>query len=113
MTDPVRTMKARLRADLKLAMQAKRAAEIQAIRNLLGAIDNAEAVPIAEQRGNGGENATEMPRLILSEAQLQALLLREVAALQAAADEMQRLGRDDRAEALRTEADVVAGYRHG
>ncbi|WP_404710788.1 GatB/YqeY domain-containing protein [Sphingomonas sp. MMS24-J13] len=113
MTDPAKMMKARLRADLKIAMQAKHAAETQAIRNLLAAIDNAEAVPIAEQRGNGGDGATEMPRMALSDAELQALLLREAGDRAKAADEMQRLGCDDRAEMLRVEGGIVTRYIGG
>ncbi len=112
----VDALKARLRADLKGAMQARRVGETQALRTLLAAIDNAQAVPV-EDRGPAhaarafGDGTGEVPRLDLSDDDVQALLAREAESRRAAAAEMARLGQADRAAALAAEAEIVLRYR--
>ena len=107
-------MKARLRADLKAAMQNKRAVEMKTLRMLLGAIDNAEAVPVEQPRTYVthafGAGTAEVARRNLSDEDLQALLAREIASRRATAEEMTRLGRPDRAEPLTVEAAIIAQY---
>jgi uncharacterized protein YqeY len=116
--DAAETMTRRLRADLKTAMQARRTDEVRVIRALIGAIDNAQAVPT----GPGhqpyverafGDASGEVPRLRLSAGDVQAVFVREVEERRIAADEMARLAQQDRAEMLRAEAAVVARYLGG
>jgi uncharacterized protein YqeY len=116
-TDPVDGMKLRLRSDLKAAMQAKRAVEMKALRALLGAIDNAQSVPVPETRGYVsrafGDESGEVPRLALSGDALRAVIAREAASHRAAAAEMALFGRTERAEALDAEAEIVERYLVG
>jgi uncharacterized protein YqeY len=111
----VETVKAQLRADIKAAMQARRGDETKTLRALLGAIDNAEAVPVAPTRGYVshafGDPAAEVARRVLTAADVDAVIAREIDERQTAADEFERLGRVDRAEMLRAEAVVIARYR--
>ncbi|MGC4042998.1 MAG: hypothetical protein QM758_04270 [Armatimonas sp.] len=107
--------KARLRADLRIAMKERRTIEAGVLRALIAALDNAEAPPApAGQTGAVSQDfhsgAAEIERLWLSQAQVQALLLAEIQERESVAAELERLGHSDRAEALRTEAQLVRRY---
>lgn len=107
-------MRARVRIDLKQAMQDRRPADVSLLRTLLAEIDNAQA-PAAvrdspyhpEQFGSG---AAEVPRRRLSAEALRALLEREAAQRRAAAAALEARGRAADAEKLRHEADAVMRY---
>jgi len=107
-------LKQRLRADLKSAMQAKAADEVRTLRRLIGALDNAEAVPVAEEKYRTrtfGEAGIEVARRELDQAAVDALLLAEVEARLTAAEDYDRHSRDDEAARLRHEAGLIAAYR--
>jgi uncharacterized protein YqeY len=105
---------ARIRADLKTAMQARVSAEAAALRALIGAIDNAQAVPLdpdhkpAAMRPFGA--AAEAPRIALDADALRAIIVREMDEREAAACEFIRLDRADRAAMLRAEAALIGRY---
>lgn len=108
-------MKNRLRADLREAMKGGRASEAALIRVLLAAIDNAEAPPLDGSRKAADQHrfrdgSAEVERLSLSEAAVRAILAAEVLERETAADEMMRLNKADRAEALRAEALLARRY---
>jgi uncharacterized protein YqeY len=111
---PVTALKSRIRADLKAAMRARQDEETGLLRMLLAAIDDAEAVPVPEGCGYVsrafGDETGEVPRRVVTAELLHAILLRERAARHDAAKEMDRVGRPDRAEALRFHAEIVARY---
>ncbi len=86
------------------------------MRGLIAAIDNAEAVPVERTApliplrfGDGAEVA----RRELSQAEVRALLAQEAVARTAAAGEMARRGRVDRAQTLHAEAALVSRYLVG
>ena len=110
-------MKARLRADLKAAMRSRCASEAQVLRMLLGAIDNAEAVPLPHgERGyvvRAFGEAAEKPRLLLTAADVLAVIRRHVETSRAAAAEMERVGQPDRADTIRAEAVIAERYLDG
>jgi uncharacterized protein YqeY len=111
--DPAEQFTTRLRADLKAAMQARQTNETRTLRALIGAIDNAQSIPVADgpyQPRAFGDPAGEVPRRTLSEADLQALLRHEVVERRAVADEIERFGQAERAAALRAEAVLVERY---
>jgi uncharacterized protein YqeY len=113
--DYAETLQARIRAELKIAMRGRRDAEVATLRSLLAAIDNAQAVPVDGRHDKYavhafGADGVEVPRLLLSPDGLEALLRRERDERLAAADEMEALGRSDRALALGEEARVVARF---
>jgi uncharacterized protein YqeY len=107
-------LKDRLRADLKAAMRARQVEETNLLRVLIAAIDDAEAVPLPEDRGYAsrafGDGSAEAPRRALTAEMLQQILHREIAARTAAADEMDRVDRPDRTESLRRQAAIIARY---
>ncbi len=105
----------RLRADLKAAMQARARQEADVLRALIGAVDNAQSVPVDPARKASdvavfGDRSIEVPRKSLDADDLRVILEREIAEREAAAQEMERVGRTDRAEILRAEAGIVARY---
>lgn len=113
--DAVQTLQARLRADLKIAMRARRQVETGALRALLSAIDDAQAVPVGDQHDayvvrEFGDAAVEVQRLTLDRAALDALLQRERQERLTAAGQMSVLGQAERADRLREEASIIAGY---
>ncbi|EID55542.1 GatB/YqeY domain-containing protein [Saccharomonospora xinjiangensis] len=119
-------MRAALRQHLTTALKARDRVALAALRSALGAIDNAEAVPIdsapidsAPVAGLGGEHvagaasgvgATETERRELTDTQLREIVENEVRERTAAADEYERLGRADHAERLRAEAEVLTRH---
>jgi uncharacterized protein YqeY len=108
-------MRSRLRADLLMAMRSRRKFEVALIRELVAAIDNAEAPAgnagaRTSDRHEFGSGSAEVERLVLSRDDVRALLLREIESRERAAGEFERLGEVERADALRTEVIVAKRY---
>jgi uncharacterized protein YqeY len=106
----------RLRADLKRAMQARAREEAAVLRALIGAVDNAQSVPVdpamkPSHVGTFGDRSNEVPRVRLSADDLRAILEKEIAERENAALEIERVGRQDRADMLRAETAIIARYR--
>jgi uncharacterized protein YqeY len=108
-----------LRRALTVAIKARDAVAISALRSALAAIENATAVdaepasppttgPIA--RAVSGLGAGEVERRQLTEADVRALVRAEVEQRIAAAAQFDGLGRPDRAERLRAEAEVLSAH---
>jgi hypothetical protein len=114
--DAAEVLKSKLRRDLRSAMLTKDPLRVRVLRALVAALDDAQAVPPGEQHARYivhafGDRSAEVPRLSLTEKDVQALLARETAARTAAAAEMERLGQNGRAQDLHKEAAIVASYR--
>ncbi|MEV1249288.1 GatB/YqeY domain-containing protein [Nonomuraea sp. NPDC050022] len=115
-------MRANLRDDLKTALKARDRIAITALRSALAAIENAEAVPVDSPSPGGPEynehfagstaglGTADVERRLLTEADLLSILEKEVRERSVAAQEYERLGRDDHAERLRAEAEVLSRY---
>ena len=108
----------RLRADLKAAMQARARDEAGVLRALIGAIDNAQSVPLDPSMkpahvGTFGDRSLEVPRKRLGHADIEAVLAREIDERLAAAQAIEQAGRPDRAEILRSEAAIIVRYQAG
>jgi uncharacterized protein len=108
-------MKSRLRADLGAAMKAGRKHEVALIRELIAAIDNAEAAPgrterVSLVRHDFHSGSAEVARLVLSKEQVRNLLLTEIEKREQAAAEFGRVGEAEGADALRTEALLAKRY---
>ncbi|HYD24387.1 MAG TPA: GatB/YqeY domain-containing protein [Croceibacterium sp.] len=107
-------LKARLRADLKAAMQAKASGDVRVLRVLIAALDNAEAVAGAPDRHVPrafGDPAGEVARLDLDPDAISRLLAAEIDARRAAAADYERHGRHAEAASLREEIARVERYR--
>jgi len=114
--DPAEAIKSRLRADLRSAMIAKDALRVRALRALIAAVDDAQAVPPAAGQPRYvvhafGDRSVEVPRLRLTDDDVQRLLRHEAAARTSAAEEMERLDQNERAQELRLEAAIITRYR--
>lgn len=108
-------MKSRLRADLMAAMKLGRKREATALRELIAAIDNAEATPLrpgetSTVRHDFHSGSAEVERLFLGKDQVRDILLREIEKRAEAAAEFERLGAAESAEALRLEMIVAKRY---
>jgi uncharacterized protein len=106
----------RLQAALLDARKARDTVAVAALRSLLSALANAEAIPpeeptpLAEGPIAGarvGLGATEAARRQLSPDDVAAIVEREVTERQAAAAEYESLGRTDEAARLRAEVAVL------
>ena len=121
MSDPAENLRARLRDDLRAAMKARNAVATSVLRSLIAAIDNAQSVevakapsaPVADSEWVAGASsfgAADVPRRLLSAAELDALMCDEAEKLRAAAAEMARLGRHEAADRARAEAEIAQRY---
>jgi uncharacterized protein len=117
-------MRETLRRDLTSAMKARDVVAVAALRSALAAIDNAEAVdvaPAAEPAATSatsaevagavvGVGAAEVPRRVLTAADVERLVRGERDDRITAAVDHERLGRSESAGRLRAEAGVLALY---
>ena len=107
--------KARLRADLTTAMRQKAVVRVRALRNLLAALDNAEAVSNSDRDERYRVHAfldgsAEVARLVLTEEEVTAIFRREAATHRAAASELSALCKMEHAEALLAQASIIETY---
>lgn len=94
-------------------MQARASDEVRLLRQLIAALDNAEAVPIEglEERLRLRVPIGEVARRELDAAATDAVLAAEVQSRLAAAEDYERHGRDDDAGRLRAEVAIIGRYR--
>ena len=126
-------LRARMRADLKTAMKARRPDDVAALRVVLAAFDNAEAVPVPPPlpadsstplpaaaplvtsehvaAAAVGLGSTEVPRRELTLADLHEILRTQVDEWTAEAQTYQGLGQTDAATRLRRQAELIRGYQ--
>ena len=103
----VSPLDARLRDDLKIAMKARDAAAVTALRTALAALANAEAVeavPVADA------GPVEVARRDLTEADRVDVLRAHVADRQATIDELRAHGQADAVESLEQELAALLRY---
>ena len=116
MTESIATrMKQRLRADLTAAMKLRNSAEATILRDLIAALDNAEAAPAKPEsaslvRHDFHARSAEAARLVLDAGQVQAIIRREIDTRTDAVAEFDRVNQPLRADALRAEILVAQRY---
>ena len=132
MTDPAPPgddLPARLRHALTAAMRARDMTAAAALRSALGAIGNAEAVPVPPARPGiaagpsaasphvagtvAGLGGAEAQRRRLSPAQVAAIVAAEIDERREAAAQYERAGHADRAARLAAEAQALAAVAAG
>lgn len=113
-TTPVATVKLRLRRALRAAMAERQAPEVEILRSLLGAIDQAEAVPVAPGGGytavRFGDPAAEVPRKRLSVEDVRAVIERERDELRHAAETYASIAQADIAARCLLKAAILDRY---
>jgi hypothetical protein len=112
------TLRSHLRARLTEAMRERDRELTSALRGIVGALENAEAVPTttgpvvatsAHVAGaTDGIGGSEAPRRELGETEQREIVVREVDELRAAASSYDEVGAADRADALRRAAAAVS-----
>lgn len=120
--DMLTALRARLRDDLKSAMKSRSAVNVSAIRSLLAALDDAEAVappataPVSAAAGEHvagaavGVGSTEVDRRTLTVTEIELVVAGQVEERQAAAATFDAVDQPDAAQRLRAEALVVQRY---
>jgi uncharacterized protein YqeY len=108
--------KERIRTDLRSAMRAGALLEVRALRALVAAIDNAQAVPVGDLHARYvvhrfGDSSAEVPRVRLTEDDIQTIIEKEMQLRHAAACELERCSKSEAASEAREEADILARYR--
>ncbi|HEX2889422.1 hypothetical protein [Vineibacter terrae] len=108
-------MKARLRRDLRTAMKRGDKGETALLRELVAALDNAEAAPLREERPSVNRHAfsdrsAEGERRVLTQQDVHALIRGEMNARVEAAAELARLGAEARSTALDAEVRILRRY---
>lgn len=116
---PVEALTARLQYDLKTAMRDRDLSAVRAIRGLLTALANAQAVPIpdglATPAVNPGNpvigNRAEVARLQLTESDVRDVIFAEIARHDGLIEMYDDFGRHDEVAELTAERDVLNRYR--
>lgn len=112
-------MRTTMRQDLTTALKARDRVAIAALRSALAAMDNAEAVHATDLPATTSEHvagaavglgAAEAERRHLTDADLRAVVAKEIEDRTTAAKTYADAGREDAAQQLRAEADVLARY---
>jgi uncharacterized protein YqeY len=100
-----------MRQDLRDAMKARDVRRVSVLRAALGAVANAEAVPSdARPNVSGADVGTEVARRELTEADVVAVVAREVAELRADAALHRELGRADALTDLEARITILDAY---
>ena len=103
------SLRRRLQADLRVALEQRDGLRLSVLRTTLSALSNAEAV----DSGNYPTGVTEVPRRVLADEEIRSVVERERDELRATARGMHRVGAHDRARELLRQADVLDGYLAG
>jgi uncharacterized protein len=117
----VQAVLSRLRQDLTLALKARDRVAIAALRSVIAAIENAEAIdseqsPSREASSEhiagatAGAGSSDVERRALNGAEVDAIVRAQVDERLRAADEYERLGRRDATDRLLQEAAVLSDY---
>ncbi len=109
--DAAQSLRVRMASDLKLALKARDAAEISALRSLLAALDNAGAVATTARNVPVYGRSGDVPRRVLSAGEVEGLVAGEIAEREASIADYERGGHHEAADRLRAEAKVLARYR--
>lgn len=108
-------MKARLRRDLRAAMKRGDKDETAVLRELVAALDNAEAAPLRKERPSVdrhsfGDRSAECVRRALMQEDVHAVMMGEMNARVEAAAKFARLGAEARSIALNAEIEILRRY---
>jgi uncharacterized protein len=99
-----------LKADLLKAMKARQSHTVSTLRTVLAAIDNAEAVDVDTSIVPLTGITKDVPRKVLSEAQMIEIVRAEVEDLRSVMDDYERFGKNAEAEVLREKLNALLPY---
>ncbi|MFN8443889.1 MAG: GatB/YqeY domain-containing protein [Caldilineaceae bacterium] len=104
------SIREQMKLDLTRAMKVREMVTVNTLRTVLGAIDNAEAVPVTTPLEYSNGKTNDVPRKQLALSDIEQILRQELDARHAAALKYQDLGKEGEAARLQQEADVIAHY---
>lgn len=104
------SLRERLKADLKTAMKARQLHTINTLRTALAAIDNAEAVDVDPSFVPLNGITKDVPRKVLSEADMDAILRAEAENMRTALAHYEAGGKTAEAEILREKLNTLLPY---
>lgn len=110
MFDATPTLPERLRNDLRNAMKERDTVATTTLRSLLGAFDNASAVPMTTEHVPVYGRSGDVPRKVVTERDYQEILRREALARRTTALEFERLGCPEAATRLEAERSIILRY---
>jgi uncharacterized protein len=99
-----------LKADLLKAMKARQSHTVSTLRTVLAAIDNAEAVDVDTSLVPLTGFTRDVPRKVLSEVDMEAILSAEIDDLRAALVDYETGGKIAEAEILRQKLNALLAY---
>ena len=104
------SLRQRLKADLLGAMKARQNHVVSTLRSTLAEIDNAEAVEVDNSFVPMAGRSNDVPRKVLTEAEIRAILQREADQIKLALAEYGSVGRAEKAAELQAAWEVLVGY---
>ena len=104
------SLRARLKADLKIALKSRQKHVVTILRSALSEIDNAEAVALDESMVPVVGRANDVPRKSLTEKQIRDILQAEADEIRHSLTEYQRLGKHEEAQRLHQEWEILNQY---
>ena len=103
----------RLKADLKQAMKARQMQIVATLRATLAEIDHAEAVEIDTSVVPMEGVSQDVPRKVLTEADMLAIVQREADEIKVVLAEYEAAGNETKTAELRTAWELLTGYLQG
>ena len=110
MTRATLSVRQRLKVDLLRAMKARQMQVVSTLRSTLAEIDNAEAVEVDTSVVPLVGRSNDVPRKILTEAEIRAILQREADQIMMALADYERRGRVEKTAELQAAWDLLMGY---
>lgn len=104
------TLPTRLRDDLLTAMKEQDTVATTTLRSLLGAFDNASAVPMTDEHVPVFGRSGDVPRKLLTESDYQDILIHEGFTRRSTALKLEQLGRFQDAARLNAEVLIISRY---
>lgn len=108
--DPNKAVRQQLKADLVVAMRARQRVATATLRATLSAIDQAEAVEVDPNFVPLTGFIKDVPRKLLTEADIAAILQREMDDLTEALADYERLGNAEKVAELQEAREVLQRY---
>jgi uncharacterized protein len=108
--EPAQIIRDRLKADLTRALKARQTPVAMTLRSLLGAIDNAEAVPLSAAPPSIDGRSRDVPRLALDRSDIQAILRREADECRRARADYEQVGQAEAAGAMHDALSLIEAY---
>lgn len=99
-----------MKADLLVAMKAQQKEVVSTLRSLLGALDNAEAVPVTTPVEYSGSIARDVPRRMLTSEDVQQIFEREIENRKTNIEKYRGLGKESDVVRLQNEVALITHY---